>query len=618
MSTGLTTQTLNICCITKWFDRDDPTGNGDYELLANLLNEYPGEICQNPITIEAQTISGQSASQTGNVFQVYNPKRGFACEWCSKCRTPWFDRDNPSGQGDYETLSLALITYPLQVCAQPIAIEVATISGTPVLPAGNNFQIYDPTQGFACMNALQNGGCQDYKVRFTCPMSLCQPTCVTRWFDSDNPNTNGGDSERLTVLLRMYPGEICPNPIGIEAQTISGQPASQTGNVFQEYNPTTGISCINANQGGVVCADYKVHFTCPEEWCSTCRTSWLDRDDPDNPGVREIWTEFQTSYVCPSRVSYLPIAIEVTTVSGSPALLTGNLFQVFDPLLGFECVNNQQGGGVCQDYKVIAVYRFASFCLTLKCCLTWRDLLTIMILLTPTSAFFQDANKLLLNERSNWVHLKEFARKNAANALSVANMLMGMASILCSLNGHHHVACWLVLIGYLLDLADGAVARQLNACSALGAKLDDFADFTTFGIATSLILRTTSLLDNILCMLYVLSVYTRLCFFSSGIPFMYRGLPCIYSSAILVCVSLLTGGNMAVLRILAVAMILFMVSQNFYPHDRVLESQAWKKVVYIGGIAMVFCSSFPPACVYYLLWSISYILFPTTLWSSKV
>ncbi|KTG44086.1 hypothetical protein cypCar_00000115 [Cyprinus carpio] len=151
-----------------------------------------------------------------------------------------------------------------------------------------------------------------------------------------------------------------------------------------------------------------------------------------------------------------------------------------------------------------------------------------------------------------------------------------------------------------------------------GAKLDDFADFTTFGIATSLILRTPSLLDNILCMLYVLSVYTRLCFFSSGIPFMYRGLPCIYSSAILVCVSLLTGGNTAVLRILAVAMILFMVSQNFYPHDRVLESQAWKKVVYIGGVAMVFCSSFPPACVYYLLWSISYILFPTTLWSSKV
>ncbi|KAI4896716.1 hypothetical protein NFI96_032884 [Prochilodus magdalenae] len=232
--------------------------------------------------------------------------------------------------------------------------------------------------------------------------------------------------------------------------------------------------------------------------------------------------------------------------------------------------------------------------------------------------FLQCTNKLFLKERANSVQLKEFARKNAANALSVANMVMGMASILSSLNGHHYAACWLVLIGYLLDLADGAVARQLNACSALGAKLDDFADFTTFGIATSLLLRTPSLLDNLLCMCYVLSVLVRLCFFSSGIPFMYRGLPCIYSSAILACTSLLTGGNMVMLRVTAVAMILFMVSQGFYPHDRVLESQAWKKVVYVGGVVMVFCSSFPPACVYYLLWSVSYILFPTALWSCKV
>ncbi|XP_063064283.1 transmembrane protein 269 isoform X1 [Engraulis encrasicolus] len=241
-----------------------------------------------------------------------------------------------------------------------------------------------------------------------------------------------------------------------------------------------------------------------------------------------------------------------------------------------------------------------------------------MILLSSSSGCLPPSKQLLLPKSSSSLQLKEFARKNAANVLSVANMLMGMSSILSSLNGHQYAACWLVLIGYLLDLADGAVARRLNACSALGAKLDDFADFTTFGIATSLLLRTESLLDNILCMCYVLSVFTRLCFFSSGIPFMYRGLPCIYSSAILACVSLLCGGNIVALRITAVAMILFMISHNFYPHDRVLESQAWKKVIYAGGVAMVFCSSFPPACVYYLLWSMSYILFPTSLWSCKV
>lgn len=240
-----------------------------------------------------------------------------------------------------------------------------------------------------------------------------------------------------------------------------------------------------------------------------------------------------------------------------------------------------------------------------------------MILLAPSAGVFQCKKQVLVSDRPG-LQMKEFARKNAANALSVANMVMGMASILSSLSGHHHAACWLVLIGYLLDLADGAVARRLDACSALGAKLDDFADFTTFGIATSLLLRTPDLLDNLLCMCYVLSVFVRLCFFSSGIPFMYRGLPCIYPSGILASASLLSGGNMQLLRVIAVTMILTMISQRFYPHDRILESQAWKKAVYAGGVVMVFCSSFPPACVYYLLWSVSYFLFPTLLWSSKV
>lgn len=73
---------------------------------------------------------------------------------------------------------------------------------------------------------------------------------------------------------------------------------------------------------------------------------------------------------------------------------------------------------------------------------------------------------------------------------------------------------------------------------------------------------------------------------------MYRGLPCIYSSAILASASLLSGGNMAMLRVIAMAMILFMISQNFYPHDRVLESQAWKKAVYAGGKAIFLILSF--------------------------
>lgn len=59
-------------------------------------------------------------------------------------------------------------------------------------------------------------------------------------------------------------------------------------------------------------------------------------------------------------------------------------------------------------------------------------------------------------------------------------------------------------------------SQSSSSFSFSGAKLDDFADFTTFGIATSLLLRTPDLVDNVLCMCYVLSVFVRLCFFSSG------------------------------------------------------------------------------------------------------
>lgn len=88
------------------------------------------------------------------------------------------------------------------------------------------------------------------------------------------------------------------------------------------------------------------------------------------------------------------------------------------------------------------------------------------------------------------------------------------------------------------------------------------------------------------------SALHRLTLLSSGIPFMYRGLPCIYSSAILSSASLLSGGNLALLRVLAMAMIIFMISQTFYPHDRVLESQAWKKVVYAGGKTLLISPCF--------------------------
>ncbi|KAJ8258091.1 hypothetical protein GJAV_G00193070 [Gymnothorax javanicus] len=278
-------------CKTQWFDRDNPSGTGDYEVLRRLLKEYPGQICLKPIAIEAQTLSGVPASETGEFFRRYDATKGFACvnadqrsrkcqdyrvrftcpaEFCSECKTQWFDRDNPSGTGDYEVLIRLLKEYPRLICLKPIAIEAQTLSGVPASETGEFFRRYDATKGFACVNADQRSRkCQDYRVRFTCPAEFCSE-CKTQWFDRDNPSGTG-DYEVLIRLLKEYPRLICRKPIAIEAQTLSGVPASETGEFFRRYDATKGFACVNADQRSRKCQDYMVRFTCPAEFCSDKR-----------------------------------------------------------------------------------------------------------------------------------------------------------------------------------------------------------------------------------------------------------------------------------------------------------------------------------------------------------
>ncbi|XP_061268272.1 transmembrane protein 269 isoform X3 [Bos javanicus] len=144
-------------------------------------------------------------------------------------------------------------------------------------------------------------------------------------------------------------------------------------------------------------------------------------------------------------------------------------------------------------------------------------------------------------------------------------------------------ASWMVLVSFLLDMAIGSVTRHLNICSGSGTELNDFAVFTTFGLASALLLGVDGPLNGLLAIMYVLAVSFRLCFYSTGIPFTYKGLPCPYASCVLASTSLLTKGNTFILSCMASLMILFMMDQSYYPHDEILESESWKKIVYLGG-----------------------------------
>uniref|UniRef100_A0A674MBH1 WxxW domain-containing protein n=2 Tax=Takifugu rubripes TaxID=31033 RepID=A0A674MBH1_TAKRU len=67
-------------CWTKWFDLDNPSGTGDWELLINLHAAFPGQIPNSPNYIQAVTTNNNvPALSTGQVIHVFNPTFGFAC-----------------------------------------------------------------------------------------------------------------------------------------------------------------------------------------------------------------------------------------------------------------------------------------------------------------------------------------------------------------------------------------------------------------------------------------------------------------------------------------------------------------------------------------------------------
>ncbi|XP_017267560.1 cartilage intermediate layer protein 2 [Kryptolebias marmoratus] len=87
------------------------------------------------------------------------------------CWTKWFNRDNPGGPGDWETLEKLRAEYPGQICRRPLDIEAVTAARhIPAEITQQKFYAYNTKTGFICRNQDQKQDmCFDYKVRFRCP-----------------------------------------------------------------------------------------------------------------------------------------------------------------------------------------------------------------------------------------------------------------------------------------------------------------------------------------------------------------------------------------------------------------------------------------------------------------
>lgn len=80
--------------------------------------------------------------------------------------------------------------------------------------------------------------------------------------------------------------------------------------------------------------------------------------------------------------------------------------------------------------------------------------------------------------------------KHLPNLITLLNLLAGCFAIVSVSKGDLGYASWFLILALVLDLLDGAVARLLNAQSALGKQLDSLADVVSFGVAPGFIMYT--------------------------------------------------------------------------------------------------------------------------------
>jgi len=170
---------------SSWKDRDNPSGAGDWEMLNSFDDD---DLCANPVAAEARIIGTTSLVTTevvsfslaGLICHNSYQLSGVSCSdyeirfCCPEVTTlatgdctgrwsSWKDRDNPSGNGDYELLRSF---DEDDLCEKPMAAE-ARIIGSTILSTTEivSFSV----AGLVCLNNNQPlRRCSDYEVRFCC------------------------------------------------------------------------------------------------------------------------------------------------------------------------------------------------------------------------------------------------------------------------------------------------------------------------------------------------------------------------------------------------------------------------------------------------------------------
>ncbi|XP_034260677.1 mucin-2-like isoform X2 [Pantherophis guttatus] len=277
-----------------------PTPDSD-----QILTKGPQKVEETPSTPEPMPVTPQTLIPTAQQQETSPVSK-------QVCYTRWFNEDNPDHAGDFELVADIMYRYPSEICSLPEKIEVQTLDGIPASATGQKFAVKQAIIGFICLNVMQGKGrgCRDYRVRFVCPQDFCS-----------------GGQETVTPSIPVSTlGQLQSSPEiptkGAEDQTSPGP------------HPTEG----------------QVQST-GQESSSVCRTIWFNQDNPFGEGDQELLVHLRK--LNPQKICSVPLEIEVQTTDGIPASETGQRFAVNDPLVGFSCINAEQGKGQrCYDYQV--------------------------------------------------------------------------------------------------------------------------------------------------------------------------------------------------------------------------------------------------------------------------
>ncbi|KAK7882737.1 hypothetical protein WMY93_028911 [Mugilogobius chulae] len=279
---------LGLECWTEWFDIDNPwDGDGDFEIIQNILNSDV-RVCSGRMELDVRTITGVSANKTKQNFLMYDLAEGFVCvhrdqpsnlrcedykirykcpiSFYSKneveCWTDWFSRDHGKGTGEWETLADLYTENPGQICAKPLDIEAVTVKDGFTPKSFPDVLTMSAEEGLVCKAADNPQGCQDYKVRFKCPLEFClKEECWTDWF----VRGRGGDLVSWGVLsaIKSRPtDQFCKEILSTEIKGIINNDATPFSKLYDQKGNVNAYLYHNQD------ISYEVRYMCNIGHCT--------------------------------------------------------------------------------------------------------------------------------------------------------------------------------------------------------------------------------------------------------------------------------------------------------------------------------------------------------------